>query len=101
MKMPPFWSILLVDRFNAFILFYVLFNIYFIDTSFIQMYVNCSIFYILYILCNVLICDFMHTYFVRNDEIKMFNQSAGLMFADEYIPGTLSIFVTAHRFCPA
>ena len=36
-----------------------------------QMYVNCSIFYILYILSTVYICDFMHMYFVRNDEIKM------------------------------
>ena len=74
MKMPPFWSILLVDRFNAFILFYVLYNtVYFIDTSFIQMYVNCYILYVLYILSTVYIWDFMQMYFVRNDEIKIFN----------------------------
>ena len=54
---------------------YYVILLYFIDTSFIQMYVNCSIFYILYILSIVYICDFMHMYFVRNDEIKMFNQS--------------------------
>ena len=76
-RCPPFWSILLVDRFNAFILFYVLCNtaLFYCD-SLIQLYVNCSIFYILYILSTEYICDFMHMYFVRNDEIKMFNHIA-------------------------
>ena len=55
-------------------LVYYVILFYLIDTSFIPMYVNCSIFYILYISCTVYIWDFMHMYFVRNDEIKMFNQ---------------------------
>ena len=66
------WSIVLMP---LFCFMYHVILLYFIDTSFIQMYVNCSIFYILYILSTVYICDFMHMYFVRNDEIKMFNQS--------------------------
>ena len=66
------WSIVLLPLFCF--MYYVIL-LYFIDTSFIQMYLNCSIFYILYILSTVYICDFMHMYFVRNDEIKMFNQS--------------------------
>ena len=66
------WSIVLMLLF-CFMYYVILF--YFIDTSYIQMYVNCSIVYLLYILSTVYICDFMHMYFVRNDEIKMFNQS--------------------------
>ena len=65
------WSIVLMI---LFCFMYHVILLYFIDTSFIQMYVNCFIFYIRYILSTVYICDFMHMYFVRNDEIKMFNQ---------------------------
>ena len=64
------WSIVLMP---LFCFMYYVKLLYFIDTSFIKMYVNCSIFNILYILSTVHICDFMHMYFVRNDEINMFN----------------------------
>ena len=54
---------------------------------FCTMCVNCTIFYVLYILSTVYICDFMHlSYFVRNDEIKMFNQLSKNQFAyDQYM----------------
>ena len=46
-RCPPFWSILLVDRFNAFILFYVLCNTALFYWHFF--YTNvCELFYILY-----------------------------------------------------
>ena len=58
------WSIVLMPLFCF--MYYVIL-LYFIDTSFIQLYVNSSIIYILYILSTAYICDFMHMYFVRND----------------------------------
>ena len=62
----------LSDRFNASILMQVLCCIdFFLLTLFTQMYVT---FYAVLLFYYVYICVFMHTYFVRNDEIKMFNQ---------------------------
>ena len=51
-RCPPFWSILLVDRFNAFILFYVSCNTALFYWHFF--YTNvCKLFYILYTICFI------------------------------------------------
>ena len=42
---------------------------------------------VLYCFIYVYICVFMHMYFVRNDEIKMFNQYVDLLrLSDAHVP---------------